>query len=68
MKTFITVIFFGILTYTVAKKQPIETCQNSLPIKPGLSINDFFNGAWYTTHMKDATNAATCRAYQFEVT
>nr|ABR27942.1 salivary lipocalin [Triatoma infestans] len=67
MKTFITVIFFGILTYAVAKK-PVETCQNNVPIKQGLKIEDFFKGAWYTTHMMDASSTATCRAYQLEVT
>nr|ABR27916.1 salivary lipocalin [Triatoma infestans] len=65
MKTFITVIFFGILTYTDAKKT-VETCQNSLQIKPGLNIPSFFTGVWYTTHMMDASSAATCRAYKFE--
>nr|ABR27917.1 salivary lipocalin [Triatoma infestans] len=67
MKTFITVIFFGILTYTDAKK-PVETCKNTLPIKQGLNIPSFFNGAWFTTHMMEASSTATCRAYQFEVT
>nr|ABR27882.1 salivary lipocalin [Triatoma infestans] len=67
MKTFITVIFFGILTYTDAKK-PVESCKNNLPIKPGFKIEDFFTGVWYTTHMMEASSIATCREYQFEVT
>uniref|UniRef100_E2J712 Salivary lipocalin n=1 Tax=Triatoma matogrossensis TaxID=162370 RepID=E2J712_9HEMI len=62
MKTIITVIFVGILTYTVAQR-----CPNVPSPMKNLNVNEFFNGAWYTTHMKDAANSATCRTYKFRV-
>nr|ABJ96352.1 salivary lipocalin [Triatoma brasiliensis] len=62
----INAVIFGILTYTVTKKQPVETCQNRLPIKSGLKITEFFTGTWFTTHMKDASDLASCREYKFQ--
>nr|ABH09431.1 salivary lipocalin 6 [Triatoma brasiliensis] len=65
MKTIITVIFVGILTYAVAEN---PACPNVLRAKPKLDVNNFFKGIWFETHMKDAPNTAVCREYKFEVT
>nr|ABR27824.1 salivary lipocalin [Triatoma infestans] len=65
MKTIITVIFVGILTYTVAQK---SGCQNAPKPMPNLNINNFYKNTWYETHMKDARNSAICRECKFEVT
>uniref|UniRef100_A0A224XTR5 Putative salivary lipocalin n=1 Tax=Panstrongylus lignarius TaxID=156445 RepID=A0A224XTR5_9HEMI len=65
MKTIITVIFFGILTYTVAQKPAASSgCKNTLPAKQDLKIQDFFKGNWYVTHIKDGSNEAACREYK----
>uniref|UniRef100_A0A069DQ90 Putative salivary lipocalin n=1 Tax=Panstrongylus megistus TaxID=65343 RepID=A0A069DQ90_9HEMI len=68
MKTIITVIFFGILTYTVAQKPAASSgCKNTLPAKRDLNIQDFFKGSWYVTHIKDGGNEAACREYKFSM-
>nr|BAI50846.1 hypothetical protein Td47 similar to salivary lipocalin [Triatoma dimidiata] len=62
MKTIITVIFFGILTYAVAVAN--GQCQNSLQPKKDLIVKDFFKNSWFVTHMKDGTKEAACREYK----
>uniref|UniRef100_A0A224XLA0 Putative salivary lipocalin n=1 Tax=Panstrongylus lignarius TaxID=156445 RepID=A0A224XLA0_9HEMI len=64
MKRIITVIFFGILTYTVAQK---SVCQNSLPRKGDLNVQNFFTGNWYVTHIKDGGKEAACREFKFRL-
>nr|ABR27876.1 salivary lipocalin [Triatoma infestans] len=65
MKTIITVIFAGILTYTGAQKNGCNVPGGLQPMGRTFNKNSFFTGNWYVTHMKDATNAydAVCRKY-----
>uniref|UniRef100_A0A0V0G2H3 Salivary lipocalin n=1 Tax=Triatoma dimidiata TaxID=72491 RepID=A0A0V0G2H3_TRIDM len=68
MKTIITVIFFGILTYAVAQRPAtLSQCQSDLPAKQDLSIETFFKDSWFVTHIKDGGNEATCREYQTKI-
>nr|AAQ68066.1 lipocalin-like TiLipo77 [Triatoma infestans] len=65
MKTIITVIFAGILTYTGAQKNGCNVPGGLQPMGRTFNKYSFFIGSWYVTHMKDATNAydAVCRKY-----
>nr|ABJ96354.1 salivary lipocalin [Triatoma brasiliensis] len=69
MKTIITVIFAGILTYTGAQHR----CQVPTGLRTmgrEFSTNSFFKGSWYVTHMKDVTSNsydAVCREYKTKV-
>nr|ABR27856.1 salivary lipocalin [Triatoma infestans] len=65
MKTIITVIFAGILTYTGAQNSGCQL-ENGLHALRYLEINDFFRSFWYVTHMKDAPNDAVCQKYKAE--
>nr|ABJ96349.1 salivary lipocalin 6 [Triatoma brasiliensis] len=65
MKTIIAVIFVGILAYAVAKSSGCQKCSKSYA---KLGYAEVFNGIWYETHMKDASNSAICRQYTFQVT
>nr|ABR27862.1 salivary lipocalin [Triatoma infestans] len=65
MKTIITVIFAGILTYTGAQNSGCEL-ENGLHAKRYFDINEFFRSFWYVTHMKDAPNDAVCQKYKAE--
>nr|ABR27871.1 salivary lipocalin [Triatoma infestans] len=66
MKTIITVIFAGILTYTGAQKNGCNVPGGLQAMGRTFNTNSFFRGSWYVTHMKDATNAydAVCREYK----
>nr|ABR27874.1 salivary lipocalin [Triatoma infestans] len=69
MKTIITVIFAGILTYTDAQTTGCQLPSGLRSIGREFQTNNFFTGSWYVTHMKDATNAydAVCREYKTNV-
>nr|ABR27866.1 salivary lipocalin [Triatoma infestans] len=63
MKTIITVIFAGILTYTGAQNSGCQL-ESGLHAMRYFEINDFFKGNWYATHVKDATKEAVCQKYK----
>uniref|UniRef100_A0A023FB50 Putative salivary lipocalin n=1 Tax=Triatoma infestans TaxID=30076 RepID=A0A023FB50_TRIIF len=69
MKTIITVIFAGILTYTGARNPGCQVPNGLHAMGRGFNSNSFFTGSWYVTHMMDATNAydAVCREYKTNV-
>nr|ABH09439.1 salivary lipocalin 2 [Triatoma brasiliensis] len=67
MKTIITVIFAGILTYTGAQNPGCSVPNGLQAMGRNFDINKFFSGQWYVTHMKDVTpNSydAVCREYK----
>uniref|UniRef100_E2J723 Salivary lipocalin n=1 Tax=Triatoma matogrossensis TaxID=162370 RepID=E2J723_9HEMI len=69
MKTIITVIFAGILTYTGAQKTGCQVPAGLHNMGREFNTNNFFKGSWYVTHMKDASNSydAVCREYKTNV-
>uniref|UniRef100_E2J763 Salivary lipocalin n=1 Tax=Triatoma matogrossensis TaxID=162370 RepID=E2J763_9HEMI len=67
MKTIITVIFAGILTYTGAQNTGCRLPDGLHAMgRVEFNINYFFTGSWYVTHMKDPSNSydAACREYK----
>nr|ABR27859.1 salivary lipocalin [Triatoma infestans] len=65
MKTIITVIFAGILTYTGAQNSECNLSNGQHAMRY-INIEDFFRGNWYVTHTKDAPNDAVCQKYKAE--